>query len=245
MKWFSHESMASRDTKLKKLLMKYGAEGYGLYWYCVEHVCANVDPKLTFELEHDSEILAHELKVDTLLVEEMMRYMVSVGLFEESNGIVTCLKLAKHLGENCTRNEGLKTLIKASKKFGVSQSVSDSIRLSENVSAIRDNKIGEDKKNNTPKTSARGAGLTDVFESWWKTYPRKKGKADALMAFKKLKAFERDAMLADHLVARYSDTEEQFIPHGSTYVRKKAWLDELPRRRGGSDLPMSQRYRNG
>ena len=79
-------------------------------------------------------------------------------------------------------------------------------------------------------TSARGAGLNDVFESWWKTYPRKKGKADALMAFKKLKAFERDAMLADDLATRYSDTEEQFIPHGSTYVRKKAWLDELPKR---------------
>ena len=85
----------------------------------------------------------------------------------------------------------------------------------------------EEKEKNT---SARGAGLTDVFESWWKTYPRKKGKADALAAFKKLKAFERDAMLADDLATRYSDTEEQFIPHGSTYVRKKAWLDDLPRR---------------
>ena len=164
MKWFSHESMANRDTKLKKLLMKYGAEGYGLYWYCVEHVCANVDPKLTFELEHDSEILAHELKVDTLLVEEMMRYMVSVGLFEESNGIVTCLKLAKHLGENCTRNPDLKTLIKASKKADLSQTVSDNIRLSENVSAIRDNKRREDKKNTTP--IPKDFGISDGVRLW-------------------------------------------------------------------------------
>ena len=136
MKWFSHESTANRDTKLKKLLMKYGAEGYGLYWYCVEHVCANVDPKLTFELEHDSEILAYELKIDTLLVEEMMRYMVSVGLFEESNGIVTCLKLAKHLGENCTRNNDLKHLIKVAKKSDLSQTVSDSLRQSHAVSGF-------------------------------------------------------------------------------------------------------------
>ena len=78
------------------------------------------------------------------------------------------------------------------------------------------------------KTSARGAGLTDLFDSWWKGYPRKKGKANALSSFKRLKADERNAMLADDLSRRYADTEEQFIPHGSTYVSKKAWMDDLP-----------------
>ena len=160
MKWFSHESTASRDTKLKKLLMKYGAEGYGLYWYCVEHVCANVDPKLTFELEHDSEILAHELKIDTLLVEEMMRYMVSVGLFEESNGIVTCLKLAKHLGENCTRNNNLKDVIKASKNESLSQTVSDSLGQSQIVSAIREDKRREDKRREEKKKETKAGRFT-------------------------------------------------------------------------------------
>ena len=91
--------------------------------------------------------------------------------------------------------------------------------------------VTEETPIETPKnqnTSARGAGLSDVFESWWKTYPRKIGKSYALTAFKKLKAFERDAMLADDLVTRYSGTERQYIPHGDTYVRKKAWMDDLP-----------------
>jgi len=78
------------------------------------------------------------------------------------------------------------------------------------------------------KTSARGAGLSDLFDSWWKGYPRKKGKANALSSFKRLKADERNAMLADDLSRRYADTEEQFIPHGSTYVSRKTWMDDLP-----------------
>ena len=52
------------------------------------------------------------------------------------------------------------------------------------ATVTRRRKREEEKEENT---SARGAeaGLTDVFEAWWKTYPRKKGKADALVAFKK------------------------------------------------------------
>lgn len=126
MKWFMHQSKANRDIKLKKVLMKYGGEGYGLYWYCLENICADIEPKLTFELEIDAEILAHELKIDTLKVEEMMRFMVSLGLFEESSGVITCLKMASHLGDNFTRNKGLKEIIRKSKE---SNSVSDIRRL--------------------------------------------------------------------------------------------------------------------
>lgn len=115
MKWFMHQAQAHRDMKLKKVLMRYGAEGYGLYWYCIEQVCTDLEPRLTFELEHDSEILAHELKIDTLKVEEMMLYMVQLGLFEQSDSVVTCFKLAAHLGDNLTRNPQLKAIIQQKK----------------------------------------------------------------------------------------------------------------------------------
>jgi hypothetical protein len=126
--------------------MRYGAEGYGLYWYCLEHVCDNLEPRLTFELEHDSEILAHELKIDTLKVEEMMRYMVQLGLFEESEGVVTCMKLARHLGDNLTRNTQLKSIIKQSK----SETVSDNLRLSQ-----QEERRGEEKRGNKESRAKR------------------------------------------------------------------------------------------
>lgn len=130
MKWFKHESRAHRDAKLQKLVMKYGFEGYGLYWYCVENVCASLEPNLTFELEVDSEILAHVGRMDSRLVEEIMLYMVNVGLFEQSESVITCLKLARFLGESGTRNNELREIIKREK----SQTVSDGHRLSQTIS---------------------------------------------------------------------------------------------------------------
>jgi len=116
LKWFRHESRAHRDSRLQKLVMKYGFEGYGLYWYCVENICDNLEPKLTFELEPDSEILAHIGRMDSRLVEEIMLYMINVGLFESADNLVTCLKLARYLGEKSTRNQRLIGIIKAAKQ---------------------------------------------------------------------------------------------------------------------------------
>ena len=42
MKWFKHDSDANQDAKLKKLRLKYGAQGYGIYWYCLELIARNV-----------------------------------------------------------------------------------------------------------------------------------------------------------------------------------------------------------
>ena len=53
-----------------------------------------VEPhNLTYELEEDSELLAAELNMNRDQVEEMMLFMVDLSLFEQTDGIVSCLKL--------------------------------------------------------------------------------------------------------------------------------------------------------
>jgi len=100
MKWFKHDSDAGSDAKLRKLRMKYGAQGYGIYWYCLELIARNVDKNnLTFELEHDADLIADDFKLSAELVQEMMTYMVNLGLFENVNGIITCLKMASRTDE--------------------------------------------------------------------------------------------------------------------------------------------------
>jgi hypothetical protein len=100
MKWFKHDSDAGSDAKLRKLRMKYGAQGYGIYWYCLELIARNVDKNnLTFELEHDADLIADDFKLSAELVQEMMVYMSNLGLFENVNGIITCLKMASRTDE--------------------------------------------------------------------------------------------------------------------------------------------------
>lgn len=100
MLWFKHDSDAGNDAKLRKLRHKYGAIGYGIYWYCLELIARNVGKNnLTFELEHDAELIAEDFKLSSELVAEMMTYMVNLGLFENTNGIITCLKMSTRTDE--------------------------------------------------------------------------------------------------------------------------------------------------
>jgi len=96
MKWFKHESAANMDAKLQEVLLDYGLEGYGLYWYCLELVAGNVEPEsLTFELEHDCRVIARNTGSTAQRVQEMMTRFVELGLFENSQGTITCLRMAK------------------------------------------------------------------------------------------------------------------------------------------------------
>lgn len=100
MRYFKHDSDAHADAKLRKLRLRYGMEGYGVYWYILELIARNVDrDNLTFELEHDAELIAADTGLHTERVEHMMRYMVELRLFENTTGIITCLKMAARADE--------------------------------------------------------------------------------------------------------------------------------------------------
>jgi hypothetical protein len=99
-------------------------EGYGLYWYCLELIAQTVTPEnITFKLEHDSRIIARNTGLGVQKVQEIMTHFCSIGLFESSNGLITCLKLAYRTDDYIT---------KITRKSGQS---TDSVRiLSGNVS---------------------------------------------------------------------------------------------------------------
>jgi len=97
MKWYKHDSTANIDDKLQEVLLDYGFEGYGLYWYCLEMIAFGVDAEnMTFELKHDARIIAKNGGCSVKKVEEIMTKFITLGLFENnSDGRITCLKLAK------------------------------------------------------------------------------------------------------------------------------------------------------
>jgi len=122
--WFKHDSDASQDAKMKKLILRYGAEGYAVYFHCIELIVGDIsESKLTFELEHDSEIIADNLKIqgDNSLsgidkVNAIMRYIVELDLFKVNNGHIYCYKLLKRLDQSMTSNKKLRDMIETGKK---------------------------------------------------------------------------------------------------------------------------------
>lgn len=123
MQWFKHDSNTTMDFKIKKLIIKYGAVGYAIYFHCLELIAGSINENnITFELEHDSEIIADDLRISGTsdksgkeLVEEIMRYMVQLNLFEENNGHIFCFKLLKRLDTSMTSNTKLRNLITKAK----------------------------------------------------------------------------------------------------------------------------------
>lgn len=117
MKWFKHDTDASMDAKLQEVMLDYGLEGYGLYWYCIELIAGKVDAEnLTFSLEHDARIIARNTGSTAQKVTEMMTRFVDLGLFQNNDGLITCLRLAKRLNKSMTSNPEMRKAIEAMNK---------------------------------------------------------------------------------------------------------------------------------
>lgn len=123
MQWFKHDTDATQDAKLKKLLIRHGATGYAIYFHCLELIASDIsNSNLTFELEHDSEIIADNLKIRGTaeksgidIVEEIMRYIIDLDLFSESDGHIFCFKLLKRLDTSMTSNDRFRDMISDAK----------------------------------------------------------------------------------------------------------------------------------
>ena len=80
-----------------------------------------------------------------------------------------------------------------------------------------------------PKTL--GHSVTSRFEDFWKVYPRKVKKADALKKWKLKKLDSKaDMLIADVENRVVNDSQwrkSEFIPHPTTYLNGERWNDEL------------------
>lgn len=185
MDWFKHDSTANLDEKLQEVLLDYGLEGYGLYWYCIELIVSRVSPEnITFELKHDARIIARNTGSTPQKVEEMMRKFIQLGLFENSNGSITCMKVAKRLMTSATSNPQMRTLIQNVKQ---NQEVAEASR--QRHDEVMPDKIRLDKKRKeyTPPIPA------ELLSDYLKVRKAKKAGDLTETAFK---GIEREAEIA-------------------------------------------------
>lgn len=250
MHWFKHDADASQDAKLQNVLLDYGLEGYGLYWYCLELIVGKIDvDNITFELEHDARIIARNTGSTAQKVEEMMRYFVAQGLFESSStGNITCLKLAKRLDKSMTSNSKMRELI--DKIRGKNHDV---IMISHDESMINPDGVMQDKmrldKKREDKKRKRTAKSADFepsakltfsqkcFEVFWKEVEKKgTDKAGALKAFEKYTAGKTDdevdfvLNVVCHWYELYlQEDESRLLPENKKYLKSAAaWLNSAP-----------------
>ena len=67
--YFPHDSNARNDQRLMKVRMKYGMEGYGIYFGIIEILREQSDYTLSFD---DLESIAFDLRVDLEMIEDIV-----------------------------------------------------------------------------------------------------------------------------------------------------------------------------
>lgn len=65
----------------------------------------------------------------------------------------------------------------------------------------------------------------NLFDLFWDNYPRKQDKKKSRVAFKRLNKSQKQLAI-DDCKTRYANTEKQFIPLATTYIRGERWEDE-------------------
>jgi len=124
MKWFKHYSTMSNDPKIKRLIRRFGVEGYGIYNYILELIVRRLETETPIpDLEETAGDIASDLNMDTVRVEEIVVFCVNQELFESDDitGRVVAHKIYKFLDASTTRNIELKKMI-ASYKSSVDNS---------------------------------------------------------------------------------------------------------------------------
>jgi len=239
MKWFQHQSNSSLDAKLQEILLDYGLEGYGLYWYCLELVSMNVEANnLTFELEHDCRIIARNTGSTPQKVTEMMTRFIDLGLFDQADGIITCMSLMKRCDEYTSK------LLKT-KVSGQCRDKVRSNRIEE--STIEESKVKESRiDNNTkPIASAHVEQVDELFELFWLSGMAKTGKKKALASFKTvMKGKKEPDLFTNHLIndikKRLSSNQFGFSKmHPTTYLNGERWNDEISINQQNTNQPVN------
>ncbi len=107
MKWFKHSSSLRNDPKVKRLIRKYGADGYTIYVCIVEMIADSLEPtgKIIPYLEEEIMDLALEFNIDSGKVKEILRFCREQNLLQENTaGVIFCFKLYYYVDEYFTKN---------------------------------------------------------------------------------------------------------------------------------------------
>lgn len=231
MEWFRHDSNANLDEKLQEVLLDYGLEGYGLYWYCIELIVGKTSSdNITFELKHDARVIARNTGSTPQRVEEMMKRFIHLGLFENEDNKITCLKVAKRLMSSATSNPQMRSIIQDIKQrydTAINTEHHDAVMTPSKIISLDKSRLDNIDK----KTPNRANALDEEFEQFWKAYPKKKDKQKAKQAWHKHKPPLDDVLFALSWQRESADWQKEngkYIKHPERYLNAGSWQDEQP-----------------
>jgi len=113
-KWFKHMTAMIDDTRIRRLIRKFGAEGYAVYTYSLERIAKRLETESPIpDLEETDEDIALQLNMDTARVQDIMRFLLEQELFTQphGDGRILCVKMYKFIETSQTSNPRFRKMI--------------------------------------------------------------------------------------------------------------------------------------
>ena len=133
--YFSHDYNARSDEKIKKLLVKHGFYGYGIFWAIIEDLYNNANA-----LRTDYDCIAFDLRTDEVMIKSIIN---DFDLFIINDGFFGSLSVERRLNE---RNEkSAKARESANKRWEKIKNDANAMRTQCKGNAIKDSIVKEKK----------------------------------------------------------------------------------------------------
>ena len=140
--YFSHDYNTRNDIKIKRLIVKHGYEGYGIFWALIEDLYQNAN---AMPLDYDC--IAYDFRVDSYMIESIIN---DFDLFEVNDDTFGSLSVQRRLNK---RNEkSRKARESAMKRWG-----RDAKALNKKCegNAIKESKVKESKVKDNTNTNTK------------------------------------------------------------------------------------------
>ena len=131
--YFSHDYNTRLDTKIKKLLKKHKAEGYGIYWMIVEDLYNNANA-----LETDYEGIAYDMRINEDLIKSIIN---DFDLFIVKNGVFGSESIEKRLAKRAKKS----SKARESAMYRWNKDNANALRTQSDSNAIKERKVKDNK----------------------------------------------------------------------------------------------------
>lgn len=211
MKYFKHMTNMRNDVKIKRLISRYGIEGYGIYNLMLEAIAEKLETESPIpDLQETCADMADFYNGNTTLINEVANYMINQGLFEldEITGRMICSKIYKFLESSQTRSPQIRGMISAYKS-GKTPELPPSVTVSDNYeeqNRTEENRTEENRDTRPKKTKIDGYPVT---QSRHDRLSEKYGHDTLLTYYRNISAYVDSKGKKDY--ADYSATAENWI----------------------------------
>ena len=134
--YFSHDYNARQDDKIKRLIMKHGFLGYGIFWAIIENLYNNANA-----LRMDCELIAYEMRTTENVIESIIN---DFDLFVFDNDFFGSLSVERRLNER--NNKSAKARESALLRWNKIKEDANALRMDYDSNAIKERKGKEIKE---------------------------------------------------------------------------------------------------